>query len=180
MVNFNYIYKTYYNYIRGIVRNLIHNDPDDIAQMAFVQLSKGTFSTEQHAKAFLIITAKNMCIDFLRRQKRDRQNMDKMIADLNMYTEPFTEQEQAAADLAQIHAEVIDFIYQEIKKLPPTPRAIFELYLSGMKPQEIADSKRIKYQTVINHLQTARERLKIEILFNKKDALQLLTGRPKI
>lgn len=180
MVNFNYIYKNYYNYIRGIVRNLINNDPDDIAQMAFVKLSTADINNEEHAKAFLITTAKNMCIDYLRRQKRERNNMSRMLADLNMYDEPITESEQNAADNAQIHTDVIEFIYQEIKKLPVTCRMVFELYLSGMKPQEIADHARIKYQTVLNHLQTARTHLKVEILFNKKDALQLLTKRPKI
>lgn len=180
MVNFNYIYKTYYNYIRSIVRNIINNDPDDIVQMAFYKLSQVEINDEQHAKALLITTAKNMSIDFLRKQKRERMNINKMVNDLSMREEPFTEQEQSVADLAQIHTDVIDFIYQEIKRLPNAQRTVFELYLRGMKPIDIAAHLNLSGQTVRNYLQIAREKLKIEILFNKKDALQLLTKRPTL
>src|SRR5688572_25705949 len=134
------MYKKYYNYIRRVVINLINEDPDDIAQLAFVKLSKIDNYTEEHGKAFLIKVAKNMCIDFIRKRKRERNNIDKMANDLNMHTEPITEQEQSAVDLAQIHADVIEFIYQEIKKLPPMPRKVFDMHLAGLPLKEISST----------------------------------------
>jgi DNA-directed RNA polymerase specialized sigma24 family protein len=54
------------------------------------------------------------------------------------------------------------------------------LHLAGLPPKEISSTLNIGYQTVCNHLQTARTHLKIEILFNKKEVLQLLAKPPKI
>lgn len=180
MVDLNYMYKKYYNYIRRIVINIINEDPDDIAQMAFVKLDKLADYTEEHGKAFLIKVAKNMCMDYIRKRKRERMNEEKMKLDLGMFAEPATEQEQNELELAQIHADVIEFIYQEIKKLPPATRKVFELHLAGREQNDICTELNLSTQTVRNHLTTARQHLRIEILFNKKDVLQLLTKRPEI
>lgn len=180
MVDLTYMYKKYYNYIRRVVINMINEDPDDIAQLAFVKLSTAQYANEEHGKAFLITVAKNMCIDYVRKRKRERDAANKMIKEIEAFENPITEQEQHAADLAQIHADVIEFIHQEIKKLPTATRKVFELHLAGLPPKDIASTLNIAYQTVCNHLQTARTTLKIEILFNKKEVLQLLTKPPKI
>lgn len=174
------MYNKYYNYVRAIVGRMINGDADDIAQMAFLKLSKYEYD-EQHAKAFLVMAAKNLAIDYIRKSKRERNNYNKMALDLGMLTEPTTEFEQNNADLAEIHTSVIEFIHEEIKNLPTATRRCFEMFCyRDMQPKQIAVELNISINTVYQHISIAREKLKIEILFNKKDALQLLTKRPKI
>lgn len=169
--------------MRAIVYSMLLNEEaDDVTQLAFCKLDK-QIDTEDHAKALVITIAKNMAIDVLRARARERKQIKTFIADMNL-TQEATEDNVSfddAAEAATIHADVLEFIYQEIKKLPPRAREIFELYsLKDMSTKQISEQLGLSVNTVQNHLTIARNKLKIEILFNKKDVLQLLAKRPTL
>ena len=182
MVNLNHYYEKYHKYIRAFVYNIIKDDPDDITQMSFYKLSQCDYiKNDAMACEFLKTAAKNMCIDYIRKRKRDRANVKKMKDDLNLYGEPIEQDLMNHIELAEIHTDVIQFIYSEIQKLPPMASKCFELHcLKDLPVKKVAEQLNIAERTVTNHISLARKQLKIEILFNKKDVLQLLAKRPKL
>ena len=182
MVNFNHYYERYYRYIRSFVYKIINEDPDDITQMSFYKLSQCNYvKNDAMACDFLKTTARNMAIDHIRKRKRDRANIRQMKDDLNLYEEPIEQELINHIELAEIHSDVLQFIYEEIKKLPPMARTCFELCcIKDVSIKKAAEQLGISERTITNHIAIARKKLKIEILFNKKDVLQLLAKRPKL
>lgn len=171
MEGFNELYKNKYAYICGFVYNIIKADPHDIAQEAFCKLSATEYvKNEAMAIDFLKKTAKNICLDFLKRKKVEQN-----------YLKNFSEEEfEKQVELSEIHADILDFIYCKIKELPPVIQKCFLMHCRGIEVKKISKELNISKQTVHNNLQTARNKIRIEILFNKKDALQFFTKRPTL
>lgn len=171
MEGFSELYKNKYAYICGFVYNIIKTDPHDIAQEAFCKLSVAEYITnEAMAMDFLKKTVKNMCFDYFKKKKVEQS-----------YLQSLTEEEfEKQVELSEIHADIIDFIYSKIKELSPIVQKCFLMYCRGMNSKQISKELCITRQTVHNNLQTARNKIRIEILFNKKDALQFFTKRPTL
>lgn len=182
MVNFDYIYKKYFNQVCAIVAGIIKSDPGDIAQVAFLKLSLNNtgIPNEQAAASFVRKVAKNMAIDQIRKRSTQRLYSEYIKA-----TESEIDNSQLQnyelKESERIHKEVILFILDEINKLPPMAKKCFQLYYFRNKTStEIAHELNLTKNTIDTQLHVARQKLKMEILFYKKDALQLLTKRPKI
>lgn len=182
------MYKTYFNYIRTIVRNIIKDDPDDIAQITFVKLSQCDYAkNEAIAKTFIYQTSIRMCIDHLRNKKnRQRREQQWHINEYGATDEPYAhintiEEIEAEIERAKIQADVLLFIYQQIESLPGNCKKIFkQFYFDKKTIDQISSDLNIKPHTVHSQLARARKTLKIEILFNKKSVLQLLAKRPTL
>jgi RNA polymerase sigma-19 factor, ECF subfamily len=132
-------------FCNGMIKNM--EEAEDISVDVFVELWKrmGDFKTESNIKAFLFITAKNKCLNYLNVKKKIRT------CELNQ-------------DYAEINAIVMDnlytLLYDEVERLPPKQKAIIKSYLSGLKASEIANKLGISYKTVCNVKAIAEHSLK--------------------
>lgn len=132
-------------FCNGLIKNM--EESEDITIDVFVELWKriGNFSTEDNIKAFLFITAKNKCLNYLNIKKKIRT------CELNQ-------------DFAEINAIVMDDLYNrlydEVEKLPNRQKTIIKSYLSGLKASEISKKLGISYRTVRNTKFIAEHSLK--------------------
>lgn len=130
-------------FCNSITKNM--EEAEDITIDVFVEFWKriDNFKTEDKAKAFLFITAKNRCLNYIQRRK--------------IVTCELT-------DYAEINAIVMDSIYEhmieEVEKLPVRQRGIIKGYLSGLNAHEISKKLGMSYKTVCNVKATAINKLK--------------------
>ncbi|MCT2535439.1 RNA polymerase sigma factor [Aquibacillus koreensis] len=125
-------------------------DAEDIAQTVFITLmeSKQRFMSAEHEKAWLIVTAKNKCIDLHRKWWK------KKVVQFDS-----SEMEWFGANTIQ-HSEIED----TLRKLPSTHRLLLYLhYYEGYKLKEIATMLNINLNTVKTKMRSAKKRLRLEI-----------------
>jgi len=170
---FTAIYNAYYPTLHSFVRKFIpeREDAEDITADIFIKLWRihANFDTIKNIEAFLYITGRNACLDFLRSLKRRNEKQKELLYVLL--------QEPAEGVLPEdIKAEVLKTIYQEIEKLPPSCRNVFKLaYLEGLSNSDIAETLRINNQSVRNHKQRAIKILRIALL-NRNMVIGALIG----
>ena len=131
---------------------------EDIVGESFVKLwnKRTNFENHQNLKAFMYITVRNACLNYLKQAKRDSLSK-KQLAYLTGEKEEFVLNEM-------IRAEVLKEIMNEIDNLPEQCRKVLKLgYLEGMKNQEIADLLDISIHTVKNQKARAIQLLKIRL-----------------
>ena len=144
------VYQKYVNDIYRLCFSFMknHMDAEDAVQETFYKyyhLEK-SFDTEQHKKAWLIVTASNQCKDMLKHWWRHRKNLDD-------YTE-----------LAEENHSEIDEILNLILGLPgkyKTP--IYLYYYEGYNSREIAKLLNKPESTVRTYLQKAKKMLRQEL-----------------
>lgn len=179
MVSFDYMYNNYFSQVCAIVAAITKDDPRDIAQTAFFKLRTINTSppNEAAAASFVRKVAKNMAIDQLRYRStrgkyEDHVKSTESEADYSLRNMELTESER-------IRKEVILFILDEINKLPPVCKKCFQLYyFRGKTSIEIASELNLSKNAIDTQLHIARRKLKMEILFHKKDALQFIRKAP--
>lgn len=106
---------------------------EEFVQDAYIKLwnFKQRVENEVHLKAFLYQTTRNACIDYLR-STRHRAKMDSVDSE-----EDFP---QEGNDLLarMIHAETLQLVYAEVKRLSPTQQLVFKLtFIEGLTTEEI-------------------------------------------
>lgn len=125
-------------------------DAEDIAQSVFISLleSHQHFMDNEHEKAWLIVTAKNRCIDLHRKWWR------KKVVQFDL-----TEMEWFGAETFD-HSELED----NLRKLPSIHRLLLYLhYYEGYKLAEIAKMLNINVNTVKTKMRSAKKRLRFEL-----------------
>ncbi|MBU9720159.1 MULTISPECIES: RNA polymerase sigma factor [Bacillaceae] len=125
-------------------------DAEDVAQTVFITLMESNpgFMSAEHEKAWLIVTAKNKCVDLHRKwwkKKVVRFDSSRM--------------EWFGAETPQ-YSEVAD----ALKKLSSTHRLLLYLhYYEGYKLAEIAIMLNLNLNTVKTKMRSAKKRLRLEI-----------------
>jgi RNA polymerase sigma-70 factor (family 1) len=122
-------------------------DGEDIVKDTFVKLwQKHTdFDSPQNIKAFLYITTRNACLNFLRHIQVKESFRKELI-----YLEEEKGEELVLNQM--IRAELMQEIYSEIGKLPERRGEVFKMaYLDGLKNEEIAGQMNISIHTVAEH-----------------------------
>ncbi len=134
---------------------------EDAVQDVFVKLmgwlARGHFQGAEHTKHWLIVTAKNTCLDELRRRRR------KLIC---MVEEPFDLENADAGHVWQYgqgpEGERLGEVHEALMKLPEAYRLLVYLfYFEGYSSAEIAGMLHINHGTVRTRLRTARRRMRI-------------------
>ena len=156
---FTYFFQLHYRPLCYFASQLVGNQPDaeDIVKDTYVKLwQKHTdFATPQNIKAFLYITTRNACLNFLRHIQVKESSRKELL-----YLEEEKGQELIINQM--IRAELMQEIYTEIEKLPEKRRMVFKLaYLEGLKNDEIADQMRISIHTVKEHKGKALQFLRL-------------------
>jgi len=162
---FSDIYNTYYPNVYYFVRQFVKEkeDAQDITADIFVKLwnMRTNITSIKNMQAFLYTAARNSCIDFLRYMKRQQEKRESLY-----YLLEQTPEEGILPE--DIRAEVLQYIYKEIEKLPGNCRKVFSMsYLEGRSTAEIAETLHINPQSVYNHRQRAIKILRMAILPRK-------------
>ncbi|HWK07362.1 MAG TPA: sigma-70 family RNA polymerase sigma factor [Puia sp.] len=127
------------------------SEAEDIAGKSIHKMweKRKTLESQEHLRGFLYETARNMAIDYRRRQKREQSRM----ADL-----PEAEEGEGALE---IEARQLEEIYKRAETLPEECKRIFFLrYKDGLDIQTIANQLKINPKTVSNQLSKAKQILR--------------------
>ena len=148
---------------------LLNNQPEgeEIAADTFIKLYNRheNFDTLLNIKAFLYITARNACLNFIKSNERHTRNK-KALA----YLQQDGDNDHVLS--AMIHAELLREIKKEIEQLTPACRRVFELmYIEGLRAKQVAETLNISINTVWVHRANALEILRTVLL--KKGLLSL-------
>lgn len=154
---FNRVFYAYYRQVFHFCSRLIGSDPDadDITSETFSKLFERykQFQTENNIRAFLYVTARNACFNYLRDQKNKRVSYA-----------PLETQFDEIAELQQVKSEALASVYHQIKKLPGECKKIFELlYFEDMSPVEVASQLNIKVGTVYSQKRNAIKLLRLAL-----------------
>lgn len=140
---FNQLYKPLIYFAEKLVNN--KQEAEDIVGTSFFKLTGRIeqFSSSRDVKAFLYVTTRNECLDYLRRMARFERSQEQL-----QYLMDYTD---AQADDEMLRARILQEVYNEIEQLPPQCRKIFKLiYTRGMSTREIAAEMELSPQTVLN------------------------------
>ncbi len=155
---YNSYYLTLYNFVKKFIPE--QEDAKDITADIFVKLWKmhTRFDSIKNIEAFLYITGRNACLNYLRFLQRQSEKQKELLHVLV--------QEPAEGTLQEdLIAEVLKSIHEEIEKLPPSCRNVFNMaYFEGLSNSQIAETLQINNQSVRNHKQRAIKLLRIALL----------------
>ena len=141
------VYRLCYSYLGSAA------EAEDAVQATFMKLVEHprSFESEDHEKAWLIVAAKNLCLDMIRSAGRSR-----VVALDENVPEPSTEDEVFSDEPGEV--------MQAVLRLPEMYKDVLVLhYVEGKKTDEIARMLGSPPSTVRNRLSDARELLKKEL-----------------
>lgn len=169
---FDSFFNSYYPHLCYFASQLIGDSPDveDIVKDSFVKLWRkhADFDNARGIKAFLYVTTRNDCINFLRRLRVKNTFREEMV-----YLQKDRAEELVLHQL--IRAEFMQEIYNEIEQLPDKRRKVIKLaYLEGLKNDEIAQLLNISAYTVKVHKVKALSFLRLRLSGRKIMLLFLL------
>ncbi len=152
-------------------KRLVDNDGEgeDIAADSFVKLMNrhDSFNTLSNIKAFLYITTRNACLNYMRYSQRQHTSK----RELNRIQEKTDEH----ALSHMVHAEVLREVEFEIEQLPNRCKEIFKLiYYERRSADEIAELMGISINTVWVQRAKAIQLIRTNLL--KKGMLSVLLG----
>lgn len=148
---YNRQYKTVYRICFSFMKNAV--DAEDMAQETFLKLisSKKQFESQEHEKAWLIVTASNTCKDELRQWKRRLEKIKSL-----------SQQEIVVQ-------EEDDKVLEWVMALPVKYKQVIYLYYyEGYHTSEIASMLHCSESTVRNQLLRGRRLLKKNSMYHAK------------
>ena len=156
------IHDLYYPALRNFAASLLGDTStaEDVVAEIFVTLWRKheDFETLQNIKAFLYISTRNACINYLKKMQRDSAMKSRLTDYLSLDHAEFALNEM-------IRAEVLQQIYQAIEALPTQCRKVFKLcYVEGLSNSEVAEHFSISINTVKNHKVKALGLLRLKFL----------------
>ena len=139
-------YEKYVNTIYRVCFSFMKNtaDTEDMVQDTFIKFIKHSkpFNSEQHKKAWLIVTASNLCKDALKKARRTNESID---------------------DYTPSHIDKCDenLILKSVLDLSPKYKTVVYLYYyEGYSIPEIAKMLKVRTSTIKSQLSRARTQLK--------------------
>lgn len=129
---------------------------EDIVADVYIKLwtRREDFDHFKAIKAFLYVSVRNACLNFLRRGRMVDAHNKNLEPDLLL-------EEQNDYVMGKIfEAEVLREIHQSIEDLPPQCKRVLRLTLQGMSTEDIANTMGLSQQTVRNTKTRATEMLR--------------------
>lgn len=169
---FDWVFENYFPQIQFFATRLIDDSEEakDIVIRAFQSMwgLKENFGTLSNIKAFLYITTKNNCLNYL--QYRQRQEAGRKEYESRL----LRAENEKSIEMLMMEAELMQLIHQKIEGLPKKCKEIFKLtYFEGMKAGEIAKLLKISTSTVTTQRSIAIKYLK-EVLSEEQFLLVCL------
>lgn len=147
----------------------IRDEAQDIVADCFTKLwmKKGHFPTILAIKAYLYISTRNACLDFLKQNKRNERQRDEFGYSLEQ------SEESTLAGIAK--AELLREVHAAMEKLPRQCRKVVRMsFVDGMKNMEIAKALGLSVQTVKNQKVRGIYLLKMQLTAGNALLLMLL------
>ena len=162
-IAFRHVFDLHYRSLCYFAGTILDNagEVEDAVSEVFVRLWRkaARFDNLSSIKGFLYISTKNLCLDWLKQQKRQTASLDDYTYSVEVEASAETE------DYALLETEVLQLVYDEIERLPPKARAIFKLiFFEGFKTDEIATQLGISVKTVRNQKARAIQLLQTALL----------------
>ena len=143
------IYEKYVDTVYKVCFMLLKNvsETEDATQNVFIKFMKETkdFQRDEHIKAWLIVTARNECLNMLKYWFRSKRSDPEVLQEMS-YTE----------DLEK--GELLKSVFEldEKYKIP-----IYLYYYEGYSTLEISEMLDIKHSTIRTYMVKGREKLKL-------------------
>ena len=139
-------YEKYVNTIYRVCFSFMKNtaDTEDMVQDTFIKFIKHSkpFNSEQHKKAWLIVTASNLCKDALKKARRTNESIDN-----------YTPSHIDKCDENLILKSVLDLS-------PKYKTVVYLYYYEGYSQEEIAEILNLSRTAVQTRMSRARNQLK--------------------
>ena len=135
---------------------------EDVVSEVFIKLwtMRDDFENVRAIKSFLYVSAKNACLNYIRRSRIIDTHKRKVIPDLLL-------EEQNDIVMSKIfEAEVLREVFSTIESLPTQCRRVLRLSLQGLSTEDIATTMGLSAQTVRNTKVRATEMLKKRVANN--------------
>lgn len=157
----NSIFDLFYAPLCFFAEKLIMNkeEAEEIVGDTFMKLweRRSDFESLSKIKAFLYITTKNSCLNYIKQSERFTQK----------YSGLAHQQAESEDHILNymVKAEVLHQLYMAIQELPAQcSKVAFMSFVEGMRNQEIADKLQLSINTVKNQKGRAIELLKVKLL----------------
>ena len=117
-------------------------DVTDLAQDVFLKVFERwkEFDSEENAKAFLFISARNLCFDRLRRKQAESNYVSRYLQENEFKTSVFLQE--------VMRQETFRILYSAIDRLPEQTRQVILLGLDGNSNQEVSKALGVSINTV--------------------------------
>jgi RNA polymerase sigma-70 factor (family 1) len=149
---FNLLYPVMCLFARKFIND--YDDAEDVAQEVFVELwnQRKKFESLEQIKAFLYLSIKNKCINFIKHTNIKRK-----------YVQTVQPETDTPFDDFVVEAEVVQNLNNAINGLPEQQKQVIILSIQGLKNEEIAQSMRISINTVKLYKKNAYQQLRIKL-----------------
>lgn len=146
---FNHLYPGMCLFAKKIIKD--HDDCEDIVQEVFIELwnQRAKFESHEHIKAFLYLSIKNRCLNFLKRNNTKIKHLQSYPNETEYPFEKFVLEAETAANL-----------YEVINTLPEQQKKVILLNLEGYSNEEISQELDISINTVKLYKKLAYNRLR--------------------
>jgi RNA polymerase sigma-70 factor (family 1) len=160
------LFKLYHKSLGYFARQLVNNDgqAEDIVADAFIKVwqKKEDFENLASIRAFMYVTIRNSCCNYLKHIKRRTASHEEILR--------MAEKDENYVESKMIKADLLQVVLQEVENLPPVRRKIFKMiYLEDLSIFEIATRLNITVDTV--RVQKARALHGIRSVILKKGIL---------
>jgi RNA polymerase sigma-70 factor (family 1) len=140
---FEEFYKPLHYFAANITRDL--EEAKDIASSSFSTFwnLRNNFESLANIKAFLYITARNRCLDFIRYRKRQTENKNELTSHL------ISIDQKDDIERLIVESDFLSKVFHEVQQLPLQCKEVFFLtYFSELSAGEIAAKLNISVSTV--------------------------------
>lgn len=142
--DFDSFFKTFFNPICLFIERIMGENEEvtDLAQDVFLKVFERwkEFDSEENVKAFLYISARNLCFDRLRRKRTESNYILRYIQENELATSTFLKE--------VMRQETFRILYNAIDRLPEQTRRVILLGMDGNSNQEVGETLGISINTV--------------------------------
>ncbi|WP_145047684.1 MULTISPECIES: RNA polymerase sigma factor [Paenibacillus] len=159
------VYYEYYNMVHGLIVYIIKERAaaEDIIQEAFIKIikNKPLFESELKLKAWLKVVTRNTAINYLRKNKNNRNQLDTDSVFIDMETINQTSASVETTVETQMMQESIEFYLSQLK---PEYRVLIEMrWKDGLSYREMAEILNTSEEIVKQRLFRARGSIKKQL-----------------
>jgi RNA polymerase sigma-70 factor (family 1) len=128
-----------------------YENSEDVAQEIFIELwnRRAKFSTYEQVKAFLYLSIKNRCLNFI-----------KHLAVEEKFNQNELKENSHSIEEYIIEVDVIQQLYEIINNLPEQRKTVIQLSMQEMTNEEIAQNMNVSVNTVKLHKKIAYKTLR--------------------
>jgi RNA polymerase sigma-70 factor (family 1) len=161
---FALVFNVYYSFLVVFAKKFTgtQSEAEDIVTEAFIALSQRVqhFNTEINIKAFLYVTVRNKCFNYLKAEKWKNDRRKEFVN--------YIQDDMLLEYEYSIKTELVEALHNAIGELPEECRRIFKLlYFEGLKPADIAELLQISVNTVYVQKSRAMQALRLSLNNNK-------------